>query len=36
MNREQVAHLRAAGVAVVGGIREGLVAIDRLARHGNP
>jgi acyl-CoA synthetase (NDP forming) len=36
MNREQVTYLRAAGVAVVGGIREGLVAIDRLARNGNP
>jgi acetate---CoA ligase (ADP-forming) len=33
MNREQVAHLRKAGIAVVGGIREGLGAIDRLARH---
>src|SRR5215469_12790626 len=33
MNREQVAHLRKAGVAVVGGIREGLGAIDRLARR---
>jgi acetate---CoA ligase (ADP-forming) len=32
MNREQVAHLRAAGIPVVGGIREGLVAIDRLAQ----
>ena len=32
MNREQVAHLRAAGIPVVGGIREGLGAIDRLAR----
>ena len=31
MNREQVAHLRAAGIPVVGGLREGLVAIDRLA-----
>jgi acyl-CoA synthetase (NDP forming) len=31
MNREQVAHLRKAGIAVVGGIREGLGAIDRLA-----
>jgi acyl-CoA synthetase (NDP forming) len=36
MNREQVAHLRAAGIAVVGGIREGLIAIDRLARYSNP
>jgi acetate---CoA ligase (ADP-forming) len=34
MNREQVAYLRAAGVAVVGGLREGLVAIDRVARYG--
>jgi acetate---CoA ligase (ADP-forming) len=33
MNREQVAHLRKAGIAVVGGIREGLGAIDRLASH---
>jgi acyl-CoA synthetase (NDP forming) len=33
MNREQVAYLRAAGIPVVGGIREGLGAIDRLARH---
>jgi acyl-CoA synthetase (NDP forming) len=33
MNREQVAHLRKAGIAVVGGIREGLGSIDRLARH---
>jgi acyl-CoA synthetase (NDP forming) len=32
MNREQVAYLRAAGIPVVGGIREGLGAIDRLAR----
>src|SRR6266851_3304866 len=32
MNRKQVAHLRAAGIPVVGGIREGLGAIDRLAR----
>jgi hypothetical protein len=32
MNREQVARLRQAGIAVVGGIREGLGAIDRLAR----
>ena len=31
MNREQVAHLRKAGIAVVGGIREGLGAVDRLA-----
>jgi acyl-CoA synthetase (NDP forming) len=33
MNREQVAHLREAGIPVVGGLREGLGAIDRLARH---
>ena len=33
MNREQAAHLRKAGIAVVGGIREGLGAIDRLAGH---
>src|SRR6516162_4191666 len=33
MNREQVAHLGKAGIAVVGGLREGLGAIDRLARH---
>jgi acyl-CoA synthetase (NDP forming) len=33
MNREQVAHLRKAGIAVVGGLREGLGAIDRLARQ---
>lgn len=33
MNREQVAHLCAAGIPVVGGLREGLVAIDRLARN---
>jgi acetate---CoA ligase (ADP-forming) len=32
MNREQVAYLRAAGIPVVGGIREGLTAISRLAR----
>jgi acetate---CoA ligase (ADP-forming) len=32
MNRAQAAQLREAGVAVVGGIREGLAAIDRLAR----
>jgi len=35
MNGEQVAFLRAAGIPVVGGIREGLLAIDRLARHHN-
>ena len=33
MNREQVAHLRKAGIAVVGGLREGLGAIDKLARQ---
>ena len=33
MNREQAAHLRKVGIAVVGGLREGLAAIDRLARH---
>jgi acetate---CoA ligase (ADP-forming) len=33
MNREQVVHLRNCGIAVVGGIREGLGAIDRLARQ---
>ena len=33
MNREQVAHLRKAGIPVVGGLREGLGAIDRLARQ---
>src|SRR6516164_4062431 len=32
MNREQVAYLRTAGISVVGGIREGLTAIDRLTR----
>jgi acetate---CoA ligase (ADP-forming) len=32
MNREQVAYLRAAGIPVVGGIREGLTAISRLVR----
>jgi acetate---CoA ligase (ADP-forming) len=36
MNREQVAYLRAAGIPVVGGIREGLAAIDRLARYAEP
>ncbi|MBO0735144.1 MAG: CoA-binding protein [Alphaproteobacteria bacterium] len=34
MNREQVAYLRAAGIAVLGGLREGLLAIDRLALYG--
>lgn len=33
MNREQVSHLRSARIPVVGGIREGLAAIDRLARN---
>jgi acyl-CoA synthetase (NDP forming) len=33
MNREQTGHLRAKGIAVIGGIREGLGAIDRLARN---
>jgi len=33
MNCEQVAHLRKAGIAVVGGLREGLGAIERLARQ---
>jgi len=33
MNREQAAQLRAAGIPVIGGIREGLGAVDRLARH---
>jgi hypothetical protein len=33
MNREQVAYLRAANIPVVGGIREGLAEIDRLARY---
>jgi acetate---CoA ligase (ADP-forming) len=32
MNRAQAARLRAAGIALVGGIREGLAAVDRLAR----
>jgi acyl-CoA synthetase (NDP forming) len=36
MNQARVAHLRAAGIAVVGGIREGLGAIDRLARYATP
>jgi acetate---CoA ligase (ADP-forming) len=34
MNREHTAHLRAKGIAVVGGLPEGLAAIDRLARNG--
>jgi acetate---CoA ligase (ADP-forming) len=33
MNREQVGHLRKTGIAVVGGLREGLGAIDRVARY---
>ena len=33
LHREQVAHLRKAGIPVVGGLREGLGAIDRLARR---
>jgi acyl-CoA synthetase (NDP forming) len=33
MNREHAAYLRARGIAVVGGVREGLGAIDRLARN---
>jgi acyl-CoA synthetase (NDP forming) len=36
MDRSLVAYLRGHGVAVVGGIREGLGAIDRLARHAAP
>ena len=32
MDRQLVAYLRARGIAVVGGLREGLSAIDRLAR----
>jgi acyl-CoA synthetase (NDP forming) len=32
MDRTQIAHLRGLGVPVVGGLREGLVAIDGLAR----
>jgi acetate---CoA ligase (ADP-forming) len=36
MDRVQVAHLRALGVPVVGGLREGLTAIDRLARRAAP
>jgi acetate---CoA ligase (ADP-forming) len=32
MDRMQVAHLRGLGVPIVGGLREGLIAIDRLAR----
>jgi acetate---CoA ligase (ADP-forming) len=35
MDREQVVYLLAAGIAVVGGVREGLVAIDRLVRNAN-
>jgi acyl-CoA synthetase (NDP forming) len=33
MNREQIAHLRKAGIQVVGGIREGLGAIGQLAHN---
>jgi acetate---CoA ligase (ADP-forming) len=36
MDRVQTARLRAAGIAVVGGLREGLAAIDRLARRAAP
>jgi hypothetical protein len=32
LDRAVVARLRADGIAVVGGLREGLTAIDRLAR----
>jgi hypothetical protein len=32
MDRSQIARMRAAGIAVVVGLREGLVAIERLAR----
>jgi hypothetical protein len=32
MDREAAAQLRRHGIAVVGGLREGLSAIDRLAR----
>jgi acyl-CoA synthetase (NDP forming) len=32
MDRQLIAHLRTGGIAVVGGLREGLSAIDRLAR----
>jgi acetate---CoA ligase (ADP-forming) len=32
MDRAQIAHLRELGVPVVGGLREGIGAIDRLAR----
>ena len=32
MDRAQIAHLGQLGVPVVGGLREGLTAIDRLAR----
>jgi hypothetical protein len=33
INREQAVHPRKAGIAVVSGLREGLGAIDWLARH---
>jgi hypothetical protein len=33
MDRTLVAHLREHGIAVVGGLREGLAAVDKLARH---
>ena len=33
MDRDFVAYLRERGVPVVGGIREGLAALDRLGRH---
>jgi acetate---CoA ligase (ADP-forming) len=36
MDRALVAYLRAHGIAVIGGIREGLGAVDRLARHADP
>jgi acetate---CoA ligase (ADP-forming) len=32
MDHAQIAHLRGLGVPIVGGLREGLIAIDRLAR----
>jgi acyl-CoA synthetase (NDP forming) len=35
MDRDFVAYLRERGVPVVGGIREGLAALDRLGRHAN-
>jgi acyl-CoA synthetase (NDP forming) len=36
MDRAQIAHLRKEGIPVVGGLREGLTAIDRLARWAAP